>query len=44
MSFGPDVTREFLDNNKLKMVVRSHECVYSGKCVVIIFVDGRIMM
>lgn len=28
--FGPDVTKEFLDNNGLKMVIRSHECVRKG--------------
>ena len=28
--FGPDVVRRFLDNNKLKMIIRSHECVQNG--------------
>uniref|UniRef100_A0A7R9YEZ5 Serine/threonine-protein phosphatase n=1 Tax=Pinguiococcus pyrenoidosus TaxID=172671 RepID=A0A7R9YEZ5_9STRA len=28
--FGPSVTREFLSNNNLRMVVRSHECVREG--------------
>uniref|UniRef100_A0A7S1U285 Serine/threonine-protein phosphatase n=2 Tax=Phaeomonas parva TaxID=124430 RepID=A0A7S1U285_9STRA len=28
--FGPSVTREFLTNNDLRMVVRSHECVREG--------------
>lgn len=28
--FGPEVTRRFLKNNKLHMVVRSHECVREG--------------
>lgn len=30
MAFGPDITKRFLDNNNLKMVIRSHECVRSG--------------
>lgn len=30
MSFGADVTREFLQNNNLRFVIRSHECVRSG--------------
>lgn len=25
LSFGPDVTKRFLDDNDLKMVIRSHE-------------------
>ena len=29
-TFGPDVTRAFLQRNGLKMVVRSHECVFDG--------------
>jgi len=28
--FGPDITKEFLDNNRLSMIVRSHECVRKG--------------
>ena len=28
--FGPEVTRRFLKNNKLRMIVRSHECVRRG--------------
>eukprot|EP00603_Paraphysomonas_imperforata_P002873 CAMPEP_0114426234 /NCGR_PEP_ID=MMETSP0103-20121206/7681_1 /TAXON_ID=37642 ORGANISM="Paraphysomonas imperforata, Strain PA2" /NCGR_SAMPLE_ID=MMETSP0103 /ASSEMBLY_ACC=CAM_ASM_000201 /LENGTH=849 /DNA_ID=CAMNT_0001595165 /DNA_START=186 /DNA_END=2735 /DNA_ORIENTATION=- len=28
--FGPEVTRRFLKNNKLNMIVRSHECVRRG--------------
>lgn len=30
VSFGPDVTREFMKNNNFAMVVRSHECVLRG--------------
>jgi diadenosine tetraphosphatase ApaH/serine/threonine PP2A family protein phosphatase len=30
VAFGPDVTRRFLELNKLKLVVRSHECVRTG--------------
>jgi hypothetical protein len=30
VNFGPDVTRDFLEANDLKFVVRSHECVRSG--------------
>lgn len=30
VEFGPDVSREFLQLNKLSMVVRSHECVDNG--------------
>lgn len=30
VSFGPDVTRQFLRANNLQFVVRSHECVKSG--------------
>lgn len=30
VAFGPDVTRAFLEKNKLKMIVRSHECVRTG--------------
>ncbi|GAB5033816.1 serine threonine-protein phosphatase 5 [Nannochloropsis oceanica] len=42
LSFGPDVTARFLDLNKLKMVVRSHEVKeegysveHDGKCVTV---------
>lgn len=28
--FGPDITEEFLKNNNLKMIIRSHECVRRG--------------
>lgn len=28
--FGPDVTRNFLQKNKLVFVVRSHECKHDG--------------
>ncbi len=27
---GPDIAQQFLTNNNLKMIVRSHECVRSG--------------
>lgn len=30
VAFGEDVTRQFLTNNNLKMIVRSHECVPAG--------------
>lgn len=30
VAFGPDVVREFLAVNDLKMIVRSHECVMTG--------------
>lgn len=30
VAFGPDITKLFLQNNNLKMVIRSHECVRSG--------------
>jgi hypothetical protein len=30
VGFGPDITTQFLKNNSLKMVVRSHECIRSG--------------
>lgn len=28
--FGPDVSKTFMDNNNLSMIVRSHECVRRG--------------
>jgi hypothetical protein len=28
--FGPDITKHFLEVNRLKLVVRSHECVDEG--------------
>lgn len=28
--FGPDVTKKFLDINKLRLVIRSHECMQKG--------------
>ena len=31
VAFGPNVVKQFLENNKLQMIVRSHECVRSGK-------------
>ena len=31
--FGPDIAQAFLDNNRLSMVIRSHECVRSGFCL-----------
>jgi len=30
VSFGPDLAQAFMTRNNLDMVVRSHECVYSG--------------
>jgi len=30
VSFGPDIAAAFMKNNGIDMVVRSHECVYSG--------------
>ena len=30
VGFGPDITKAFLERNKLKFVVRSHECVQKG--------------
>lgn len=30
MSFGPDITQQFLDLNKLEMVIRSHEVKQNG--------------
>jgi serine/threonine-protein phosphatase 5 len=32
-SFGPDITKEFLDHNKLKLLVRSHEVKEEGYLV-----------
>lgn len=29
-SFGPDVTRRFMKENGIRMIIRSHECVDSG--------------
>ena len=31
--FGPDVATTFLANNRLSMIVRSHECVRTGFCL-----------
>ena len=31
--FGPDVASTFLENNRLSMVIRSHECVRTGFCL-----------
>lgn len=28
--FGPDVTQQFLQKNKLVFIVRSHECKHDG--------------
>ena len=30
VAFGPDITRQFMDKNNLKLIVRSHECVRTG--------------
>lgn len=30
IGFGPDITKQFLESNKLQFVVRSHECVRAG--------------
>lgn len=30
MKFGEDITKAFLDNNGLKSIIRSHECVPKG--------------
>ena len=31
--FGPDIAASFLKNNRLSMVIRSHECVRTGFCL-----------
>eukprot|EP00596_Hydrurales_sp_CCMP1899_P008345 CAMPEP_0119033936 /NCGR_PEP_ID=MMETSP1177-20130426/1001_1 /TAXON_ID=2985 /ORGANISM="Ochromonas sp, Strain CCMP1899" /LENGTH=680 /DNA_ID=CAMNT_0006991067 /DNA_START=153 /DNA_END=2195 /DNA_ORIENTATION=- len=31
--FGPDITETFMKNNKISMVIRSHECVRNGFCL-----------
>ena len=31
--FGPDVAETFMDNNRISMVIRSHECVRTGFCL-----------
>ena len=31
--FGPDVAETFMGNNRLSMVIRSHECVRTGFCL-----------
>ena len=31
--FGPDVAESFMGNNRLSMVIRSHECVRTGFCL-----------
>jgi serine/threonine-protein phosphatase 5 len=42
IQFGPDVTKNFLDHNNLKMLIRSHEVkhegyeiAHNGRCVTI---------
>ena len=40
LSFGPDITRKFLDNNGLDMIVRSHEVKDEGYLVEH---DGRLV-
>jgi protein phosphatase len=30
VKFGPDVVNKFLNNNKLSMIIRAHECVLDG--------------
>lgn len=31
--FGPDVAGTFMDNNRISMIIRSHECVRTGFCI-----------
>jgi serine/threonine-protein phosphatase 5 len=42
LSFGPDVTKRFLEQNNLEYVVRSHECkdggyevAHDGRCITV---------
>lgn len=30
IGFGPDIAKRFLDDNKLELLVRSHECKDNG--------------